>query len=90
MARDIYGFNGAIISSIDKTKDIVMQSAEMAFDAMIESAETAKDIVVQSAEKALDVVAQSAERVKQSADKAKGAMQGLRRTDKKSDTERGN
>jgi hypothetical protein len=85
MARDIYGFNGAIISSIDKTKDIVMQSAEMAFDAMIESAETAKDIVVQSAEKALDVVAQSAERVKQSADKAKGAMQGLRRTGKRSD-----
>jgi MFS family permease len=85
MARDIYGFNGAIISSIDKTKDIVMQSAEMALDAILESAESTKDIVVQSAEKALDVVAQSAERVKQSADKAKGAMQGLRRTDKKSD-----
>ncbi len=82
MAREIYGFNGVIISSVEKTKDIVMQSAEMALDAMIESAETAKDLVVQSAEKALDVVAQSAERVKQSADKAKGAMQGRRRTGK--------
>jgi hypothetical protein len=76
MARDIYGFNGAIVTSIDKAKDVVTLSAEMAMDA-----------VTYSAEKALDVVSQSAELIKQSADKAKEAMQGLRRTDKKSDNE---
>ncbi|MFA7256401.1 MAG: MFS transporter [Kiritimatiellales bacterium] len=34
MARDIYGFNGVIIASVEKTKDIVIQSAEFAKDAV--------------------------------------------------------
>ena len=42
MARDIYGFNGVIISSVEKTRDLVMQSAGMALDAVAQSAEIAK------------------------------------------------
>jgi MFS family permease len=73
MARDIYGFNGTVLASIgNKTKGVVTLSAEKALDA-----------VAYSAEKALDVVSQSAERIKHSADKAKGAVQGLRRNDTK-------
>jgi hypothetical protein len=34
MARDVYGFNGVIIASVEKTKDIVLQSAGFAKDAM--------------------------------------------------------
>ena len=52
MARDVYGFNGAIIASVGKAKNVVTLSAEL---------------------------------IKQSADKAKNAIQGLRRNDKKSD-----
>jgi MFS family permease len=78
MARDVYGFNGVIVASIGKAKDVVAISAEMAMDA-------AMDAVAYSAEKALDVVAQSAELVKQSAGKAKGAVHGFRRNDKKPD-----
>jgi hypothetical protein len=74
MARDVYGFNGVIVASIGKAKEAVAFSAEMAMDA-----------VAYSAEKALDVVAQSAELVKQSAGKAKGAMHGFRRNEKKPD-----
>lgn len=74
MARDIYGFNGTVLASIgNKTRGVVTLSAERAFDA-----------VAHSAEKALDAVAQSAERLKNSADKAKDAVKGLRRSDKKS------
>ena len=45
MARDIYGFNGVIISSIEKTRDIVMQSAESAIDAVVQTAGNAIDAV---------------------------------------------
>lgn len=66
MARDIYGFNGAVISSIGKAKDVAI------------------DAVAYSAEKALDAVSQSADLIKHSANKAKDAVHGLRRNDKKS------
>lgn len=56
MARDIYGFNGVILSSIEKTKDIVVQTAETAKDMVVQTAETAKDLVVQSAGMAKDAV----------------------------------
>ncbi|NOU36030.1 MAG: hypothetical protein HOO88_04610 [Kiritimatiellaceae bacterium] len=45
MAREIYGFNGVIISSVEKTKDMVVQSAGLAMDAVVQSAESAKDAV---------------------------------------------
>lgn len=69
MARDIYGFNGAVISSIGKAKDVAI------------------DAVAYSAEKALDAVSQSADLIKHSANKAKDAVHGLRRNDKKSSDE---